>query len=424
MIKKIFNKQENYQKTSIPPSLQNAKEQVAKKSLEFKSSLFYSNQIASWTDASYVNFANNGYIKNVIAYRCVHMIARQASFIPIKLYKLTPNGERVLQKNHFVNDILAKPNPSQNYTNFMEELYSNLLIYGNAYLVLSKNSFAGPSGLELIKPEKINILTDRGDNIIYRYKDGQKIHDYSVNLKTNKRDILHIKLYNPSNEFYGLSPFEVATYPIDQHNESSRYNKSLLQNCARPSGAIVFTPQNDGTSNTLTEDQYQRLQEQINENFLKNTGRPILLEGGLDWKEMSISPKEMDFLECRQNAAREIALAFGVPPQLLGIKGDATYNNMMEARLVLWEQTIIPFINLVTNALEDFLSSNFDEKLDIDFDMDKVATLSSKRDSEWMKVANASFMTINEKRQFVGLDPIMGGDVFESKSASSNVKTA
>ena len=57
----------------------------------------------------------------------------------------------------------------------------------------------------------------------------------------------------------------------------------------------------------------------------------VLLEGGLDWREMSINPKDMDFIESKNSAAREIALAFGVPPQLLGINGDSTYSNMQEA---------------------------------------------------------------------------------------------
>lgn len=414
MIKKFFNKQDNNAKLFAKLNEQE-QEQKVKNKIEIKSSLFYSNQNTLWTEGNYSNFASNGYIKNVIAYRCVSMIARQSSFVPIKVYKIKQNGEKVFQKNHQINEILTKPNISQNYTDFMEMVYSSLLISGNAYIAIQKGSFNNIKGLEVLRADRISILKDSRNNIFYRYKDESgNANDYKKDSSTGFSDILHIKMFNPLNDYYGLSPFEVAIYPIDQHNESSKYNKSLLQNCARPSGAIIFNPPENSMSNVLTDEQYQRLQEQINENFLKNTGKPILLEGGLDWKEMSISPRDMDFIECRNMAAREIALAFGIPPQLLGIKGDSTYNNMMEARLALWEQTIIPFINFVTNAFEDFFSQHFKEKVNIDFDMDSVATLSSKRDSEWSKIVSATFMTINEKRQFVGLDPIANGDVFEN----------
>ena len=357
MIKKFFNKQDNNAKLFAKLNEQEQESKIKNK-IEIKSSLFYSNQNTLWTEGNYSNFANNGYIKNVIAYRCVSMIARQSSFVPIKVYKIKQNGEKVFQKNHQINEILTKPNISQNYTDFMEMIYSSLLISGNAYIAIQKGSFNNIKGLEVLRADRISILKDSRNNIFYRYKDESgNATDYKKDSLTGFSDILHIKMFNPLNDYYGLSPFEVAIYPIDQHNESSKYNKSLLQNCARPSGAIIFNPPENSMSNVLTDDQYQRLQEQINENFLKNTGKPILLEGGLDWKEMSISPRDMDFIECRNMAAREIALAFGIPPQLLGIKGDSTYNNMMEARLALWEQTIIPFINFVTNAFEDFFST-------------------------------------------------------------------
>ena len=73
-----------------------------------------------------------------------------------------------------------------------------------------------------------------------------------------------------------------------------------------------------------------------------NAGRPMVLSGGLDWKPMSLTPADMDFVEQRNVAAREIALAFGVPPMLLGIPGDNTYANFQEANRVFWRQTILP----------------------------------------------------------------------------------
>ena len=155
--------------------------------------------------------------------------------------------------------------------------------------------------------------------------------DYTVDGKTRRiageaapgvRRVLHLKLFHPLNDHYGLSPIEAAASAVDIHNTASRWNKALLDNSARPSGALVYTAR-DGN---LTLEQYDRLKAELEQGFqgAARAGRPLLLEGGLDWKSMSISPKDMDFIEAKHVAAREIALALGVPPMLLGIPGDNT----------------------------------------------------------------------------------------------------
>ncbi|MEA3035393.1 MAG: hypothetical protein QOH04_1155, partial [Sphingomonadales bacterium] len=114
------------------------------------------------------------------------------------------------------------------------------------------------------------------------------------------------------------------------HNAATKWNKALLDNAARPSGALVYAP---GDGAVLADEQYDRLKGEIEESFSgsANAGRPMLLDGGLKWQAMSLSPADMDFVGLKAAAAREIALAFGVPPMLLGLPGDATYANYQEA---------------------------------------------------------------------------------------------
>jgi HK97 family phage portal protein len=115
----------------------------------------------------------------------------------------------------------------------------------------------------------------------------------------------------------------------------------------------------------LTDEQFRRLKEMIEEDFTGavNSGKPMILEGGLDWKEISLSPKDMDFIEGKHSAARDIALAFGVPPQLLGISGDNTYSNLVEARTTLWEQTILPLAQNTIDHIGRWLLSYINKKL-------------------------------------------------------------
>lgn len=142
--------------------------------------------------------------------------------------------------------------------------------------------------------------------------------------------LLHLKLFHPLDDRAGFAPLASAGAALDLHNAASHWNKRLLDNSARPSGALVYQPKEGGN---LSTEQYERLKRELEEGYqgAMNAGRPLLLEGGLDWKAMGLSPRDMDFLEARNGAARDIALALGVPPMLIGIPGDNTYANYQEA---------------------------------------------------------------------------------------------
>ena len=220
------------------------------------------------------------------------------------------------------------------------------------------------------------------------------------------------RLINPLCDWYGLSAIEAAAYSIDQHNNAASWNQALLQNGARPSGAIIVKGA-DGRPAELSDEQFGRLKEMIEEDFTgaANAGKPMILEGGLDWKEISLSPKDMDFIEGKHSAARDIALAFGVPPQLLGIPGDNTYSNLVEARATLWEQTILPLAENTIDHIGRWLAKLCKQEFILKLDKDNIPALASKREAIWDRLERVSFMTINEKRKQVGLAPIKGGDM-------------
>jgi hypothetical protein len=207
---------------------------------------------------------------------------------------------------------------------------------------------------------------------------------------------------------YGLSPIEAAATAIDIHNTASKWNKALLDNSARPSGALVYTAR-DGN---LSPDQFDRLKSELEQGFqgAAHAGRPLLLEGGLDWKSMSLTPKDMDFIEAKHVAAREIALALGVPPMLLGIPGDNTYSNYQEATRSLWRQTVLPLATRTAKALSQWLSPAWGAPLELRPDYDAIEALSTEREALWTRVDQATFLTTNEKRAAVGYGPAEGSD--------------
>ena len=215
--------------------------------------------------------------------------------------------------------------------------------------------------------------------------------------------VCHLKSFHPQDDHYGLSPLQAAAQAVDVHNSASRWSKALLDNAARPSGAIVYRGAEGQGS--LSTDQYDRLVSEMESHHqgARNAGRPMLLEGGLDWKPMGFSPSDMEFQQTKESAAREIALAFGVPPMLLGIPGDATYSNYQEANRAFYRLTILPLATRVTATVADWLSVFSDEGLELKPDLDQVPALSAERDAQWSRVAQASFLTDAEKRSLLGL---------------------
>ena len=165
----------------------------------------------------------------------------------------------------------------------------------------------------------------------------------------------------------------------------------------------------------LSTQQFDRLKKQLDDTYTgsANAGRPMLLEGGLDWKPMSFSPQDMDFLEAKHTAAREIALAFGVPPMLLGIPGDNTFANYQEANRTFFRQTVLPLAARTGSAIAQWLSPQFGESVRVTIDTDRIDALSSDRAARWDRVTAAPFLTLNEKREAVGYAPVEGGDKWE-----------
>jgi HK97 family phage portal protein len=348
-----------------------------------------------WAPRDYATFAREGYMQNAVVYRCVRMIAEAAASIPLLVY----DGDSELE-DHPLRTLIRRPNPVSTGTDLMESWYGHLLVSGNAYL--EAVALDGElRELHALRPDRMKVIPGpEGWPEAYEYSVAGRTALLDGEPVEGVRRVLHMKLFHPANDHYGMSPIEAAATAIDIHNTAAKWNKALLDNSARPSGALVYSAR-DGN---LTPEQYERLKHELETNFqgAQAAGRPLLLEGGLDWKSMSLSPKDMDFMEAKNAAAREIALAIGVPPVLLGIPGDATYSNYQEANRAFWRQTVIPHAQRTANALSRWLAPAYQRDLTFAIDLDALEALSSERDALWSRLEKTSFLTNNEKRQAIG----------------------
>ncbi|MDA9163553.1 phage portal protein [Rickettsiaceae bacterium] len=347
------------------------------------------------------------YRNNVIVHRCISLIASSASHIPWHIYKESGHNRKLLAE-HRAAQLLKKPSAEKSGADFFTENISSLLLYGNSYILSSHAEQSQPFELHNIHPNSIEHISTRTKLIAYKYRAGDIEKTFRIDPLSRISKILHLRNYNPSDQQNGLSSLNAAAKPIHLHSKIMDWNKSLLKNAARPSGALIFQ---DGNG-YLTDEQFERLQQQFYDNFSgsSNSGKPLILEGGLKWQETSNAERFEKFIELKDSSARDIAIAFNVPPQLLGINGDNTYSNMQEARLALWEENIIPLLDKYADALSNWLSHWYQEDLIVDFDRESISVLTKRRENLWSKISSANFMTTNEKRSFVGLGPIDGGD--------------
>ena len=357
---------------------------------------------ARWTPRDYAALTREGYLKNAIVHRAVKLVAENAASVNWLLYDGAAEHD-----THPLLDLITRPNPRQDGPAFLESVFAYLQLAGNAYIE-GVTLDGRLRELHALRPDRMRVVAgDDGWPEAYEYH----VAGRSVRFAQAQEPppILHLTRFHPLDDHYGLSPLEAAAVAVDTHNAAAKWNKALLDNAARPCGALVYSGP-DGA--LLSEGQFERLKRELEDNYqgAVNAGRPLLLEGGLDWKAMSHSPKDMDFLDAKHNAAREIALAFGVPPMLLGIPGDATYSNYQEANRVFWRSTVLPLAARVGAALSQWLAPAFGATLRLAVDADRIEALSFDRAALWERVSAAQFLTLNEKREAVGYAPVEGGD--------------
>lgn len=348
-----------------------------------------------WAKQDYVSRLISGFKSNPIGYRSIRMIAEGCASIPLGV---RVDGEIIT--SHPIISLLESPNSQICGQDFFEQLYLTLVAHGNAYI---QRIHSGVSdSLHVLRPDRMTISTDAaGWPVHYNYRVGAKELRFAADEVPNT--ILHLRFFDPLDDHYGVSPLEAASGAIAIHNAANTWNRSLFDNSARPSGALVY--RGDG-QNHLTDEQFQRLKKELEENFQgsRNAGRPLLLEGGLDWSAISLTPQDMDFIAAKHSAARDIALAFGVPPMLLGIPGDNTYANYAEANRAFWRHTIIPLARRVTQSLGHFFSQTHAD-VALVCELDAVPALSEERRVLWERIQSADFLTVDEKRHAVGYGP-------------------
>lgn len=364
---------------------------------------------ARFTPKAYSALAREAYMRNPVAYRCIRLIAEAAASVPICAMR----SQQLCVRSDPAAQLLAAPHPDMAAATVFESLYSYLQLSGDAFIEAAIVNDQ-PAALYILRPDRMTPVTGRdGWPRAWNYQAGGTKRQFPIDRSLGRGALHHIKLFHPLDDVFGQSPLEAAAQAVDIHNGGGVWAKSLLDNAARPSGALIYRGGPD--SENLTSEQFDRLKTELEaRGGAHAAGRPLLLEGGLDWKAMSHSPTDMDFINARRESAREIALAFGVPPMLLGIPGDNTYSNYKEANIAFWRQTIMPLVRKTASSLGGWLRAWLGDDLELRPDLSAVPALAGDQIMALRDLAGNDALSRDEIRAFAGLAPAQpsqrGGD--------------
>ena len=334
----------------------------------------------------YRGAVQRAFLDNPVAQRAVRLVAEGVGGAPLA-------GER---------QALALVSATSAGQGLLETLAAQLLLHGNAFVQVMRDASGAPVELFALRPERVSVVAGPdGWPEAYRYTVGEKVLTLPVEDADGWPGVIHLKGYHPADDHYGAGCLAAAHQAVAIHNAASAWNRALLDNAARPSGALVFDAKDGGT---LTGEQFDRLKAELQDAYAGagNAGRPMVLEGGLKWQAMSLTPADMDFAGLKAAAARDIALAFGVPPMLLGLPGDNTYANYREANRALWRLTLLPLAGKILGGLSEGLRAWFPEPA-LRVDLDRVPALAEDRERLWKQVSAAGFLSDAEKRALLGI---------------------
>ena len=338
-----------------------------------------------WTDWRTDTAVEHGLRASAVVYACVRKLATAAASVPWRVEQRSGDKWEPIP-NHPIEMLMAHPNPFMARQDLIERLTQHLNLGGNGiwHLVVRDGL---PVEIWPLAPDRTKPVPAPRKYISH--------YEYDIGAgdvrKLTAKEVIHFQFSDPNNPYWGMSPLQAVSRVVDTDVEAVTWNKVSLQNRAVPDGVFMVNAPN------ATNQQWQEARDQVRRRYLEKGREPWVLFN-VDYKQMSLSPVEMDFLNSRKFAREEIASVFGVLPILIGAMDGTTYNNIHVAKRIFWEDTIIPFLDDIKDSLRLTLLPYFDatandnrvpDNLRIVYDLSNIAAL---QDNYAKKVKNAKLL--------------------------------
>jgi HK97 family phage portal protein len=347
--------------------------------------------------------AKEGYEKNPIVYRCIRLVQEALKAMPLLAYTVDGEGkETELPANHPLRVVLDSPNPAQTLGDLLDEIVGHTFLAGEFFLEgVTLDRTQQLVEIYALRPDRMTVVPgDDGLPLAHEFEAATGKHRFE-RVARGFSPILHVKQWNPRDHWRGLPIVAPAAAPADEYSEAVQQNRSLLNNSVMPSGALVYAPK-EGQGN-LSDEQFERLKAELDEEHTGpgNHGKPLILDN-MNWQPMGMTPKDSMAVEQRNQAAREAALALGVPPLVLGLPGDNTYANYAEANSAFWRQTVWPLAMFLSDKLTRWVRPIAGANVRIAFDREASPMAEEERAARWQRVGTADCLTLDEKRGELG----------------------
>lgn len=342
------------------------------------------------------------YSKSLYVFAAVNKIATKISDVDLELHQITSaKGDNTEIMNHPILDLLTKVNPFQTRSEFLKTAWINKKVTGEAFWMKVRNNDGDVVELWNLRPDLMTVVTDPKTYVKHYELDKE---DGGEKVVLAVEDVIHFKDPDPLNPFRGLSPLVASKSRIETEEGATIYQRDFFKNNARPDALLVTEQQLDGDQRTQMTSAWEERHQGRD-----NTAKIGILEGGMKYQQVSISQREMDYIESMKFTRDDILVALGVPKSVM-TTDDTSYANAETGLRMFLSETIIPEMRQLCEVLNSFLiAPDFGEQYILDFDDPTPSDRESLRHDS--TAAHGKWATVNEIRAMNDLPPIEGGDV-------------
>lgn len=337
------------------------------------------------------------------------------------VFPVLSDGTQIIREHPFL-DLLANPGYGCSYEELFTEYATSYLLTANAFLSAAGSTSGQPMSLEAIRATEVTAQKNEADGRVASYKVKEREYIRRVDggrwrfLSGSLAELIHQRGPLDSEGMMGRSPLSAVRLEIEQRLGTARHNKRLLENGARPGGAMAF-------EQSLTDDQFERLKEQANEGFSgDNIGKTMILEGKAQFFELAKSPKDMDHLNLMKVAEEAIARRYNVPLPLL-VADQMTLANMQTAQLAFWSDCVLLFIESVFSTWTRGLLPRYvrSDGLFLTYDPGAIKALQLENVDQARQMQLSGAFSDNEIRKVMGYEPYPQGDAIYKPAGSVQV---
>ena len=327
----------------------------------------------------------------------IRLLSESVSSLPCSVYTKQANGDKLEDSNNRIYDLIKyRPNNYQNKITFFEYIMMSICTDGNSYVQIVRDGSGRPIQLLPINPDNVTVVINEGE-LFYQVNSGGVL---------DAADVLHFKTLTDDG-INGISPIDQCQKALSWGLNVEEFGDTFFKNGAKPSSVL-------STDRALSEQAIERLRNSFTNTYsqLKNSNSTIILEEGLNFKPISISPEQAQFLASRKFSIEEVARCWNIPPHMLKDLSKSSFNNIEMQSQEFVTYTLMPYITRIENEMNyKLFRKNELGKSFIEFNVNGLLRGDVKTRNEAYKTAITNgYMSINEVRQKENLNSIEGGD--------------